>query len=85
MTLKLSGNQIQSVKDLTGLKQCSHLRVIELVKNPLCSQAGDYRRKVRDLLPWIDLIDGRDKDGTLVQSDDEEFDALSSGKNSDKS
>ena len=44
------------------LKQCSALRVLDLSKNPL-SENKEYIKKVRDLLPQLDVLDGKDKDG----------------------
>ncbi len=62
VTLKISNNKIKTVSDLAPLKQCSALRVLDLSKNPL-SENKEYIKKVRDLLPQLDVLDGKDKDG----------------------
>jgi Leucine-rich repeat (LRR) protein len=71
-TLKLSGNRIQSVGDIKELKSCAHLRVLDLARNPI-AETKDYRSKVREALPQLDLIDSYDKDEKLVNSEDEDF------------
>jgi hypothetical protein len=48
------------------------LRVLEIGKNPLV-EIKDYKKKVREILPQLDLVDGKDKDGISVHSDDEEY------------
>lgn len=33
----------------------------------------DYSKRLREMMPQIDVIDGKDKDGLSVKSDDDEY------------
>lgn len=72
VSLKLSGNKVKSVQDFSGLKVINSFRVIDIARNPV-SEVKDYQRKLRELVPQIDLVDGKDKDGLSVHSDDEDY------------
>ncbi len=54
------------------MKTVSSLRVVDVARNPV-AQAKDYARRLREMLPQIDLVDGKDKDGLSVHSDDEDY------------
>ncbi len=58
----MSNNKIKTVSDLAPLKQCTALRVLDLSKNPF-SENKEYIKKVRECLPLLDVLDGKDKDG----------------------
>jgi Leucine-rich repeat (LRR) protein len=60
--LRLSHNKIKSTSDLQGLKGCNELRVLKLDGNPVTKQEN-YAKRIRELLPNLDLLDSKDKDG----------------------
>lgn len=70
--IKLAGNKIKSLEDITCLKNVTKLENLDLAENPLCKQK-DYSEKVWELLPGLKVLDGVDRDGEEVISlgDDE--------------
>jgi len=77
--LRLSHNKINNFTDLNGLKGCTELRVLNLDGNPLTKQ-DNYEKRIRELIPNLDLLDTKDKDGQTVDSADDGRYSKASGK-----
>jgi Leucine-rich repeat (LRR) protein len=77
--LRLSHNKIKNVADLQGLKGCTELRVLNLDGNPVTKQ-DNYEKRIRELLPNLDLLDCKDKDGQTVDSGEDGKYSKASGK-----
>jgi len=71
--LKLSNNKIadiEHVKDLAVLDKLIHL---DLTENEVC-KVSDYREQVYAVLPQLQVLDGKDRDGTsFISFDDDEY------------
>lgn len=72
--LKLSNNQIKSLEDvLTALVSCSKLESLDLTNNPCVGEDQEaYTKLVREKLPKLEVLDGFNREGQEVVSDDEE-------------
>ena len=71
-SLDLNGCQISKADDLACLSKIEGLGSIELADTPLSSVAN-YREKVFAVLPQLDIVDGKDKEGNDYALDDEGF------------
>ena len=70
--LKLSNNHIKTLDELTGLTKCEKLESLDISKNPIAEELGkEYEAKVRELLPKLEILDGYNKEGQEVVSEDE--------------
>ena len=75
MSLKLSNNKISgSISSLLDtLKPFTNLKKLDLSRNDVCGKEVDsYREKVFGILKELEVLDGQDRDGFSVASDDEE-------------
>lgn len=68
--LKISNNGIKTMEEIKELAKCEKLESLDISNNPLCSTEG-YTDKVRELLPSLDVLDGFNKEGAEVVSEDE--------------
>lgn len=68
-TIKFANNGVESLEDLEPLKQLEFLENLDLSGNPV-SEADEYKTKVFALLPKLNVLDGLDKEGNEVISDD---------------
>lgn len=70
--LKISNNQIKTFEEIQGLTKCEKLESLDLSNNPLVTELGtEYTAKIRELLPKIEVLDGFNKEGQEVVSEDE--------------
>jgi len=72
-SLALDGNQITSIDSFKILSDLSNLREIALADCPIASET-DYRSKLFEILPQLQLVDGHDKDGQEIMDDSDEVD-----------
>ena len=70
--LKLSNNQIKSLEEIQALEKCEKLESLDLSNNPLAATVESYKDKLRELLPKLDTLDGFNKEGQEVASDEED-------------
>ncbi|CAD8071308.1 unnamed protein product [Paramecium primaurelia] len=83
LCLSLAENQIKTFDDLEPIKQLKKLQQLDLSDNPIAKQQG-YFQKVFDLVPGLQILDNKDKNGNDIQySDDDEEGAA--GDDSDES
>ena len=68
--LKLSGNQIRKLEDISVLKDFSKLMHLDIDENPI-AKIDDYRNKVYETLPNLSVLDGKNKDGESVYSEED--------------
>ncbi len=61
-TIMLGANKIEKIEDLIALKGMKQLFQINLLGNPIQTEAG-YRNKVFDMFPSLTVLDGLDKGG----------------------
>ncbi|CAD8073945.1 unnamed protein product [Paramecium sonneborni] len=72
MCLSLAENQIKTFSELEPIKNLKKLQQLDLSDNPISEQA-DYFKNVFDLVPGLQVLDNKDKNGNDIQySDDEE-------------
>ncbi|CDW81072.1 u2 snrnp-specific a protein [Stylonychia lemnae] len=70
--LKLSNNQIKTFEEITDLSKCEKLESLDLSNNPIVVELGEeYTKKIRELLPKLEILDGFNKEGLEVVSEDE--------------
>ena len=67
-SLALDGNQITSLDSFKHLASLSALREIALADCPVTVSDPEYRSKLFELLPQLQLVDGVDKDGNNLSS-----------------
>ena len=72
--LKLSNNQLKSLSDiLVGLASCAKLESLDLTNNPCVGEDQEaYTKDVRSKLPKLEVLDGFNKEGQEVVSDEDE-------------
>ena len=61
-TIMLGGNQVEKTDDLIAFKGMRQLFQINLLSNPIQTEAG-YRNKVFSMFPSLTVLDGLDKGG----------------------
>ncbi|GJQ10826.1 hypothetical protein GpartN1_g4967.t1 [Galdieria partita] len=69
--LKLGGNRLANFKDLESLSRLKNLRVLDLYGNPV-TNSTDYREKVFAMIPSLEILDGADKEGNEIGSEEED-------------
>lgn len=86
--LKMSNNKIKDISIIAPLTACTHLESLDLSNNPCSidptAKDGEesnqidsttlesYKAKVRELLPGLEVLDGFNKKGDEVVSDEDE-------------
>ena len=85
--LKISNNKIKDLALIAPLAACTHLESLDLSNNPCStdpslkdgeeqiidsSSMAAYKAKVRELLPTLEVLDGFNKKGDEVVSDEDE-------------
>jgi len=70
--LILRKNQIQNFKQLQFLTSLKNLFQLDLSETPI-SRELNYRHKIFELLPQIDVLDGLDKNGCPFEFADDEI------------
>jgi hypothetical protein len=68
--LKVSGNLIAKLEDIECLKEFEHLMHLDIDENPI-AKVEDYRTKVYAALPNLNVLDGKNKDGESVYSEED--------------
>ena len=73
-SLSLSNNKLKEISTLEPLKDLQHLEQLELEDNEFAESKDEFRTQVFQLLPTLRLLDGKDKSGADVNSDDDDSD-----------
>lgn len=72
--LKLAANKFTELDDLKHLTALKSLKNLDLMGNEV-TDAADYKKKVWEMLPDLEVLDGYNKAGEEVLSDDsDDFD-----------
>lgn len=71
--LKLASNKIATFDDVSSLATLKCLRNLDLENNPITKLAG-YKDHMFKLIPTLELLDGYDKEGEEVFSEDDDDD-----------
>ena len=71
--IDLAGNKIADVDMLKPLADLKDLKILDLFGCPI-TESDDYRQKVFNLLPQLELLDRADKDGKEVEVESEDQD-----------
>eukprot|EP00347_Sterkiella_histriomuscorum_P003196 403365222 len=69
--LKLGNNYIDTLAEVKKLSKHKTLRSVELYGNPIC-EILNYTEKILNILPDIMVLDGQDRDGNEVVTDEED-------------
>ena len=70
-TIKFGANNVREIDELKVLRELPGLQSLDLSENPVVEKEG-YREQVLALLPGLQVLDGLDREGHEVISDDEE-------------
>eukprot|EP00347_Sterkiella_histriomuscorum_P009084 403342577 len=82
--LKISNNSIKTIEEIQGLAKCPKLESLDLSNNPIVTELGEeYTAKIREMLPKLDILDGLNRDGNEVVSEDESEDDEEEGEGED--
>ena len=81
--LKISFNQIESIDNLSSLKKMK-LKKLEVKENPFTKNDNEYRDKIYNLIPSLDIIDQMMKNGQEVDTTDYGNDSSSSDDEEDE-
>jgi Leucine-rich repeat (LRR) protein len=68
--LKISGNQISKLEDIAVLKSFGALMHLDIDENPI-AKIENYREKIYETLPNLNVLDGKNKDGESVYSEED--------------
>lgn len=71
-TLKLAQNKITTLDDINPLKSLSGLKNLDLLQNEVTKVDG-YKDAVFALIPSLEVLDGYNRDGEEVFSEDEDY------------
>ena len=72
-TLKLKDNEIKNLEDLKCLEVLKELASLNLSGNPV-TEVEDYREKIYEMFPKLDILDGFDKGGNEINTEENEDD-----------
>ena len=77
--LDLGGNRVADVEALRPLAALAHLKRLDLVGCPVAAEGGKgkgpgYRGLLFKMIGSLEVVDGEDRDGNAVASDDEDSD-----------
>ena len=67
--LKISGNNIESIDNLSCLSQIQ-LKKIEVKENPFTKNDKEYREKIYKLIPSVEIVDQKQKNGQEIDTTD---------------
>lgn len=67
--LKISGNNIENINNFSKLRNLK-LRKIEVKENPFSVGNKNYKNKLFDLLPTLEIVDQKDKIGNDIDTTD---------------
>ncbi|CAD8078987.1 unnamed protein product [Paramecium sonneborni] len=74
--LSLAENKIKTFSELEPIKNLKKLQQLDLSDNPISKQAS-YFKNVFDLVPGLQVLDNKDKNGNDIQySDDDEEEGI---------
>ena len=68
--LKVSGNKISNLDDILCLKDFKNLSQLDIDENKI-TEIEDYRNKVYEALPNLHVLDGKNKDGESIYSEED--------------
>lgn len=68
------GNKFATLDAVAPLKNCPSLEVVDLFMNPVTEAVG-YRDKMFQLVPTLQVLDDRTRDGTEVEAADDSDDS----------
>jgi len=75
-TLKLANNMVATFEEVQKLKALESLTNLDLSSNRVCD-LKNYRDRMFDMLPNLEALDGQDREGNdVVSDDDNEFDEI---------
>ena len=72
ISLTLGGNPVSTFEEIQFLTENQEIRELDFIDCPI-SNEPDYRKKLYELFPNLDVLDGIDKDGNVIE-DDEDID-----------
>ncbi len=74
-SLRIANNKIKNLTDLEPLLACSVLNCVDFTANPI-TETENYSLTIREMFQKVDVVDGKDREGNSVISDDpeEEYD-----------
>lgn len=78
----MANNQINDLKSLEAIKCLTELRNLDLIENKVTNEP-DYREKVFDMFPELQVLDQLNKEGDEVLSVDDEDDYGEEGEEDD--
>lgn len=64
----LEKNNIEKLESLEALKDLKELERLELANNPV-QEVPDYREKVLDMFPKLEILDEKDREGKDLPSE----------------
>jgi len=74
VVLKLAANKFAELNDLKPLTELKSLKNLDLMGNDV-TDVADYKKKVWEMLPGLEVLDGYNKEGEEVLSEDsDDFD-----------
>ncbi len=68
--LKIANNNIKTFEEVEPLKEMKELRYLDLGNNPIAQEEG-YKHKMWEAFSHLEVLDGFDKDGNEVESEEE--------------
>jgi len=71
--LKCANNSVKTIDELAPLKDLPELKNLDLSSNPVADTKG-YKEKIFELLPNLEILDGCNKNGEDVISDEDGYD-----------
>ncbi len=68
-SIKIANNKIKTVLDLEPLLTCEALTCVDFGGNPI-TETENYSLLIREMFPKVDVVDGKDREGNSVISDE---------------
>ena len=72
--LSLAHNRISDIRELEPLKELS-LTHLDLCECPVAQNTENYRNRVLEMFPALEVLDNLDREGIELMDDDEEFES----------
>ena len=67
--IKISKNNIEKIENFSKLEKL-RLRKIEVKENPFISLNKDYKEKLFNMLPTLEIVDQQNKEGEVIETTD---------------
>ena len=68
-SIRIANNKIKNLQDLEPLLECQSLSCVDFTSNPI-AETENYALNIREMFAKVEVVDGKDREGNSVISDE---------------